>query len=509
MAPSANAQQEREKIANLRKGKPCVRCGQSSHAYVQKNKTCTKPEKNLSDQERIAWAQNELNPANEAAAIQARLSSATSTAPAAGPSQATTIPILTSQEPQAPPRPIERGPPPPLYDDERPMNGAYRMPHAPVLPPSALNPDNTSSAVAKDNRSLWRQETSATQVDNTIGQTSYVKASRTGFATVGASYGVLANFFRVNLPRDVVIHKYSLNLPTSMNRAKKRRIIEQLTPAINGLGSGSGKWATDYSSIVIAWEDLFVHEDGSPGVLGEVREALTGYQYKTPTGKIVDVGTLTLTYNEPLHLNDLRAFVQGNNRGYNSAPIVQALNIVIAMYGNTTGATDLVTMGSNKFMYKHGYCYLNTQSYSGMKPSGLVGLRGYFTSIRPAMSSVLLNINTVMSPFYRPTYLPRFIQEFFSHGNRGQKIEQQQLRQLKRILHGVKVRICYDRKSAMTPDINNEENRIKNICGVGETPYQQTFNMTENGKTRTTNVADYLVKREIPVSIHPYVGSIT
>lgn len=372
------------------------------------------------------------------------------------------------------------------------------MPHAPVLPPSALNPDNTSSAVAKDNRSLWHQETSAAQVDNTIGQTSYVKAIRTGFATVGASYGVLANFFRVNLPRDVVMHKYSLNLPTNMNRAKKRRIIEQLTPAINGLGTGSGKWATDYSSIVIAWEDLFVHEDGSSGVLGEVREALTGYQYKTPTGNIVDVGTLTLTYNEPLHLNDLRAFVQGNNRGYNSASIVHALNIVIAMYGNTTGATDLVAMGSNKFMYKHGYCYLDTQSYSGMKPSGLVGLRGYFTSIRPAMSSVLLNVNTVMSPFYRPTYLPRFIQEFFSHGNRGQEIEQQQLRQLKRILHGVKVRICYDRKSATNPNINNEENRIKNICGVGETPYQQTFNMTENGKTWTTNVADYLVKSEIP-----------
>ncbi|KAF2817715.1 uncharacterized protein BDZ99DRAFT_470686 [Mytilinidion resinicola] len=61
-------------------------------------------------------------------------------------------------------------------------------------------------------------------------------------------------------------------------------------------------------------------------------------------------------------------------------------------------------VGANKMFLKSGY--------EPLENGALLANRGYFVSARPAMGNIILNINTVMSAFYAPMLVSKFLKRY-------------------------------------------------------------------------------------------------
>lgn len=115
---------------------------------------------------------------------------------------------------------------------------------------------------------------------------------------------------------------------------------------------------------------------------------------------------------------------------------------------------------------------------------GLVANRGYFLTIKPAVGSAVINVNTTMSTFFKPMLLSNFMEPFGAE-NRTK---------LECILKGLKVRIEYTRGKDSEVDVDSEERRIKTIWDLGWPVQLQTFKKEENGGMKDISVKSYLEK---------------
>lgn len=87
-----------------RKQKPCEKCGNEDHGYLNKasKRSCPKDDDRLPGELREIWVQHELNPHNEDATVEARIAAANAANEAAGQPQAQTLPIALCQEHKLP-----------------------------------------------------------------------------------------------------------------------------------------------------------------------------------------------------------------------------------------------------------------------------------------------------------------------------------------------------------------------------------------------------------------------
>jgi eukaryotic translation initiation factor 2C len=115
----------------------------------------------------------------------------------------------------------------------------------------------------------------------------------------------------------------------------------------------------------------------------------------------------------------------------------------------------------------------------------LVANRGYFSTIKPAVGSAVINVNTTTSTFFKSMLLGNFMEPFGAE-NRTK---------LECILKGLKVRIEYTRGKDSEVDIDNEERRIKTIWDInGSASSTTSFKKEENGGMKDISVKSYLEK---------------
>ncbi|KAF2102684.1 hypothetical protein NA57DRAFT_71671 [Rhizodiscina lignyota] len=87
--------------------------------------------------------------------------------------------------------------------------------------------------------------------------------------------------------------------------------------------------------------------------------------------------------------------------------------------------------------------------------SALLANRGYFSSVRPGTSTMLINVNTVTSAFLRPILVSKFIARMKSAGCPPQLISKS--------LVGKSARITYQRLHH-NPDTDPDPNAFRNVC---------------------------------------------
>ena len=193
---------------------------------------------------------------------------------------------------------------------------------------------------------------------------------------------------------------------------------------------------------------------------------------------------LTLRFVARHDLNGLRDFVAGRNESYKDSGAAEAMNIVIAK-AVADGSPNTVQVGNNRFYYRPAWTDL--QSRNDADSADLVGIRGYYSAIKPAMGAVLLNVNTVTGAFYKAQTLDKYLDHFYEFGgfpgdpprtdlqrpiNAGQLLDMAQ-----KHLSGLRICVDFERLKPGDQDsaIDNPNRRTKTLAELGTYPHRQTF----------------------------------
>ena len=359
-------------------------------------------------------------------------------------------------------------------DPQIEFQGLYLV--APVVLPfgvANISGGNRVDTRAKNSLALTRKET------QNNGLESCVHCSRPNFCW-GDNADILTNYLAVSLP-ETSLHTYTIQgIPQSITREKKQRIVKQLVATWPLFKNQEHCWATDHASLVVASLELSAADGGATLQSGESVDS-PPIQYFTAGSSAPNQLHVTLQYDGILDFTPYKSFLEGKAAAANIAQLNQALNLIVAKHSNTpdqNGQKTLLQVGTNKFFYKAGWTSLT---------AGLVAYRGYSSSIRPGMSQVLLNVNKLTAAFFEPDYLHNFIGRWFNI-EAGRSLRDDEVREVSKVLQGVRVRIMYDRSKLKGADIDSESQRTKFVVGVGQPLRTQTF--TKDGQE--VLVRDYL-----------------
>ncbi|KAJ7594394.1 argonaute-like protein [Mycena floridula] len=217
---------------------------------------------------------------------------------------------------------------------------------------------------------------------------------RPDFGKLGIPVKLRTNYFPVKIPKGN-LYEYDVSISPAAGSA-----IRRVRRRIFQLAEQSSSWpvvAHDHSSKIIAAKLLpqpltivvpFYDEDE---------------QGPRPDGKEF---TLTITFTQPLDMSKLASYVQGQPqyRGYDIAPLISALNIILATRPIRSG----VLLGRNRFFFK-----------SAAPPVNLGGSieawRGFYSSVRPTHNQLMVNVNVCTTAFYVPGNLAQAMKTFMNH----------------------------------------------------------------------------------------------
>ena len=190
---------------------------------------------------------------------------------------------------------------------------------------------------------------------------------------------------------------------------------------------------------------------------------------------------------------------------------IKALNIIVARKPNFD--PEIYNSGANKF-----FKYPNDANDYIRLGEGLIALRGYYSSVRPATDRILLNLNAQVSPFYPAISLL----DLFNQFGHGDKIALENFVHFLRVktshikgsdgspMTRVKTIIGFSRKYAETVNAKGEKTIINNAKGDYGNAQQITFECAEVGGEITVEnyfKRKYGITLRVPRAFVPNCGT--
>ncbi|KAK3711193.1 hypothetical protein LTR37_009786 [Vermiconidia calcicola] len=311
---------------------------------------------------------------------------------------------------------------------------------------------------------------------------------RTNIATLEGGPEVVSNHLKVTIPRGTVLYEYRVvGLPSQTRRAKRRMLIRDMIEHNEELVrfDQESAIATDCFDKVISRIPLHneVPDDEAEKDI-EVLDTTVRHYHPGDGKPFVDI-RLKLRFKVAHKLDGLREFVEGTNESYMDTGAAEAINIVIARSISTHA--DIFQAGKKRFYYRPGWT-----SLEGAVPesAGLMAIRGYYASIKPAMGSVLLNVNTVTSVFYQPKPLTEYLDRFHIGSNspsftlataNANTADSRLWKKCQEHLKGLRVYVDFkraaenkipeiDTDSTNEASIDDVSRRVKTLVGLGNNP---------------------------------------
>ncbi|TGO08682.1 hypothetical protein BTUL_0196g00060 [Botrytis tulipae] len=218
---------------------------------------------------------------------------------------------------------------------------------------------------------------------------------------------VQANYFKVTFSSNLDLRRYrihldKINLKDVIKRELRRTLIKELLLQ----NPPSGIWVSDYSEYIVSVGKLYPDLTDAPGATVEVLHHRPGRdQTWVPMRSFI-------IYEGPFQRSALDTHLSSINSSFVPDADLRMLNIIswfrINGYNPQNGPIFDGFRVGNKFY----------PSVGGVIPFHTVPLRrtpifliraGFYTSMRPAIGSVLLNVNTVTSAFFPPEVLSTWI----------------------------------------------------------------------------------------------------
>lgn len=339
---------------------------------------------------------------------------------------------------------------------------------------------------------------------------------RRGYGKQGKKIVLRANYFAMTTPYeagnpDIPLYRYEISVAQEISRPKKRRLIEHILehPLLKGVHS-----ATDFASILVTtakvdeskitadWKKITLpaenvssqqplKEQGKePGFVLEARGRNTF--------------EIALKYQGSCNLREMIEYLRSKTSGatyQGSADVIQILNIVLTKPPNV--ARSVKNVGQNKF-YPFG-------DHPGTErcdlQGGLEALRGYFSSVRPAVGRLLLNLNVTAGAFFKPMPLMALIDER-SRGSRDNHD------QIEAFIHMLKVEAVYIRDGqneafmrktksivGFARSVQASKNpphpgvQVKRFGNAREVKFKYTDRSKPNAKEQDITVAEYFKRQ--------------
>lgn len=288
---------------------------------------------------------------------------------------------------------------------------------------------------------------------------------RQGFNPRMTSGSVLSNHFIVNIGSGKRLYEYHIvDIPEKASRPKCRMLILDLMETNQKLWDNKDFLATDCKRKIISSKPLDGNSDTVPGTDIDTSRIDNYTPGTKDASKPID---LTIRLVNVHDLDGLRDFVSGRNEFYTDRGAADALNIVLAKAISSGHQQDVFQVGNNRFYYRPGWNDLKSDS---TESKGTIAVRGYFSSIAPAMGAVLLNVNTVSTAFYKAQPLEQFCRSITGRNGADNAL----LTEMNKKMPKFRVRINFDRKHADNdPNINAEKRRIKTLAALGKKPDDQ------------------------------------
>jgi eukaryotic translation initiation factor 2C len=186
-------------------------------------------------------------------------------------------------------------------------------------------------------------------------------------------------------------------------------------------------------------------------------------------------------------LDGLLRYINGEDQQFNSTAVAEAMNIIIAKAvadpADPQFAQNTFQGKNNRFYFRPGWDELSNSA-------GIIATRGYYSSVRPAIGAVLLNVNLVYGAYHRPVSLEQYIT--WARGSR--EPEAGILKNVEEHLAGLRVWVDFERANRGDNDqgIDDAARRTKTLRELGRISKQQL--MTINTNEQTT-VWDHLSKK--------------
>ncbi|RKF71355.1 Protein argonaute 5 [Golovinomyces cichoracearum] len=222
---------------------------------------------------------------------------------------------------------------------------------------------------------------------------------RPGYGTMGKKLEVFANYFKILTPNDLTLTRYNVEVvpkpdqnaegkfDTKVPTGKKLKRIFQLLLALPEFSGAASEW----KSMIVTKKPLNIRE----GHQVEIKYVEDGHEEPLERAKTYLVRLVApLSFSVSDFVNYLSATSE-NAQFPHGLETIQVLN---AVFGHHPQSHDgNVSVGQNRhFAIKPN----STGFHSWDLDGGLVSLRGYFQSVRPATGGVLLNVNAIHGVFY-------------------------------------------------------------------------------------------------------------
>lgn len=228
--------------------------------------------------------------------------------------------------------------------------------------------------------------------DTTMNVKEYPQ--RPGFGTTGRKVDLTANYFQLTTPDNMNLHRYNVKITPELKARKKFRVIElllqsaQLVPYREGL-------ATDFKSILISTTKI-----SSDDMTIEIQYRSEGED--TPLAN-ANTYTVKVTFDRTLSVDGLVTHLKSWDLGHSFTDkneLIAALNIFLNHYAKASRNITAFGSANGSKSFPH-----NPIGGEWDLRFGLVALRGYFSSVRPATCRLLVNVNVSNGAFYSPGLL--------------------------------------------------------------------------------------------------------
>ena len=252
---------------------------------------------------------------------------------------------------------------------------------------------------------------------DTLSLADFKLPLRPGYGKDGRVIYLRTNYFAMAIDPNRLIHKYTVAIKAERKKRneggmeqeepkegrKQRQAFAVLfeEPEFRNLQPGL---ATDYANTVLT---------SSPLKLGPTKSKVFDFVYRDVEDRVAPPNatkySFTITEAGTVPTQELLRYLASTTTDPSDfagkADAVQALNIIVARTPNFD--PQVFQSGQNKF-YRYP---TNPNDYLDLG-SGLIAVRGYYSSVRTATNRTLLNLNAQTSPFYPALNMIDLIERF-------------------------------------------------------------------------------------------------
>jgi eukaryotic translation initiation factor 2C len=222
---------------------------------------------------------------------------------------------------------------------------------------------------------------------------------RPGYGTQGRPILLLANYFELVTPPELILSQHSIEvLPDAAGKKPTgkhlKRIVELLLQ--EHVSPNRSDIATDYKSFLLSRSSSIIEDKEY-----RIRYLSEGEDEPSPNARSY---RMRLKFTRTLQMSELIDYVTSSNARElfdSKEDMIQALNVVLGHYPKT--ASSIVSVGANKH-----FDGTDKLSLGG----GLTAVRGLFLSVRAATSRLLVNVQVKHAAFYSEVPLGALMSEY-------------------------------------------------------------------------------------------------